>query len=134
MTYALSKASYEKLAGVHPDLVSVVERAITLTSVDFRVTCGVRSKREQQALVAAGASRTMNSNHLVQADGYSHAVDVVALVNGNVSWTFDLYREIAAAFKTAADDLGVEIEWGGDWVKFRDGPHFQLSKKYRNPA
>jgi hypothetical protein len=21
----------------------------------------------------------------------------------------------------------VEITWGGDWTKFRDGPHFQLS-------
>jgi peptidoglycan L-alanyl-D-glutamate endopeptidase CwlK len=29
--------------------------------------------------------------------------------------------------KQAAMDLGVQIEWGGDWTSFKDGPHFQLS-------
>ncbi|MBO0346023.1 peptidoglycan-binding protein [Roseibium sp. CAU 1637] len=28
--------------------------------------------------------------------------------------------------KQAADELGVPVEWGGDWRSFFDGPHFQL--------
>ncbi|WP_205671764.1 M15 family metallopeptidase [Acinetobacter bereziniae] len=28
--------------------------------------------------------------------------------------------------KQAAKELGIEIEWGGDWKKFKDGPHWQL--------
>ena len=31
-----------------------------------------------------------------------------------------------AAVKTAAEEEGVPIEWGGDWRTFKDGPHFQL--------
>lgn len=132
MTYSLSQASYEKLKGVHPELVKVVERAIKLTSCDFRVTCGMRTKTEQEILYKSGASKTMNSNHLLQWDGYAHAVDVVALLpGGKVSWDFPLYVTISDAFTAAAAELGVEIEWGGSWPRFRDGPHFQLSKKYR---
>lgn len=131
MTFALSEVSRQNLQGVHPALVRVVERAIQISEIDFRITCGVRSRGEQEKLVAAGASKTMNSNHLPQADGFSHAVDVAALIDGKVRWDWPLYHKIAAAFKEAARQLSVEIEWGGDWRTFKDGPHFQLSKRYR---
>ncbi|WP_139238526.1 M15 family metallopeptidase, partial [Yersinia ruckeri] len=39
------------------------------------------------------------------------------------------YEQIAAAFKQAAKDVGVPIEWGGDWKTLKDGPHFQLPHK-----
>ena len=124
MTFVLGRASLAKLAGVHPDLVRVVKRAIALTPVDFRVTEGLRSIERQRELVKAGASKTMNSRHLT-----GHAVDVVALVGGAVRWDWPLYDRIAKAFKAAAKAEGVPLEWGGDWPKFRDGPHFQLPWK-----
>lgn len=124
MTFKLSDRSLERLEGVHPDLRMVVELAITKTAVDFAVTEGLRSRERQQQLVAAGASRTMNSRHIT-----GHAVDLCALVNGEVRWDWPLYHRIAAAVKVAAADLGVPIEWGGDWKTFPDGPHFQLPHK-----
>ena len=87
MSFNLSKRSKDRLKGVHPDLVAVVERAIELTGVDFGVTCGVRTIEEQEANVAAGRSQTMRSKHLPQEDGYSQAVDVVAYVGPEVSWS-----------------------------------------------
>lgn len=123
MTFVLGRASLARLAGVHPDLVRVVKRAIALTPVDFRVTEGLRSIERQRELVKAGASKTMNSRHLT-----GHAVDVVALLDGKVRWDWPLYDRIAKAFKAAAKAEGVPLEWGGDW-KFRDGPHFQLPWK-----
>jgi peptidoglycan L-alanyl-D-glutamate endopeptidase CwlK len=30
--------------------------------------------------------------------------------------------------KAAAKELGVAITWGGDWVSFKDGPHWELSR------
>jgi peptidoglycan L-alanyl-D-glutamate endopeptidase CwlK len=39
------------------------------------------------------------------------------------------FFKIAAAMKAAALLERVPIEWGGDWKKFRDGPHFQLPRK-----
>lgn len=124
MTYSLSKKSLDRLSGVHPHLVGVVKRAIEITECDFTVLEGVRSKARQQQLVAAGASQTMNSRHLT-----GHAVDLGACVGGSVRWDWPLYFKIADAMKKAAVELGVPLEWGGDWKKFKDGPHFQLPHK-----
>ena len=113
-----------RLIGVHPDLVKVVTRAAELTAVDFTVTEGKRTLERQKQLVAAGASQTLNSRHLT-----GHAVDVAALVAGQVRWDWPLYYKLAAVFKKAAEELQIAIEWGGDWKSFKDGPHFQLSAK-----
>jgi len=94
----------DKLEGVHPAMTGVVERAIQITDVDFGVTQGIRTFEEQQANVAAGRSQTMKSKHLLQDDGFSHAVDVVAYVGPNVSWELNLYDNICDAFKQAAEE------------------------------
>lgn len=124
MTFNLSKKSRDRLAGVHPDLVKVVERAIEITEIDFTVLEGVRSKTRQEQLVKAGASQTMRSRHLT-----GHAVDLGAYVAGSVRWDWPLYHKLAAAVKQAAAELQVPIEWGGDWTTFKDGPHWQLPWK-----
>ena len=94
MTFRLSQRSMDKLEGVHPAMTGVVERAIQITDVDFGVTQGIRTFEEQQANVAAGRSQTMKSKHLLQDDGFSHAVDVVAYVGPDVSWELNLYDVI----------------------------------------
>jgi peptidoglycan LD-endopeptidase CwlK len=121
MPFNLSSQSRIKLNGVHPDLIRVVERAITITPVDFRVLEGLRTLERQRQLVAQGASKTMNSRHLT-----GHAVDLGAMIGNEVRWDWPLYHKIAAAVKEAAKVEGVPIEWGGDWRSFKDGPHFQL--------
>lgn len=128
--FTFSKRSEQNLQGVHPDLVSVVLKALALTEVDFMVTEGVRTPERQQVLVKRGASQTMNSLHLPQADGYAHAVDLAAWVGG-VRWDWPLYHKLAEAMKQAGAELGIPIEWGGDWTSFKDGPHFQLPRGYR---
>ena len=123
MSYKLSLRSRQRLSGVHPDLVAVVKRAIEITEQDFSVTEGIRNIDRQRQLVAKGKSKTMNSRHLT-----GHAVD---LVPWPVSWDWEHFYPIADAMKTAAKELKVDLEWGGDWKTFKDGPHFQLSwKKY----
>jgi len=115
MAFKLSERSMSKLRGVHPDLVKVVTTAITLTDVDFGCICGLRTEEEQKELVAKGASKTMNSFHRRQADGFSHAVDLMAYVGSRASWEETLYDNIADAMKAAADQHGVDITWGGAW-------------------
>lgn len=121
MTFSLGSRSLSRLSGVHDDLVKVVKLAITLTDVDFTVLEGRRTRERQKELVAAGASKTMNSRHLT-----GHAVDLGAYVAGEVRWDWPLYDRIAVAMKEAATQLGLPLEWGGDWTTFKDGPHFQL--------
>jgi len=155
MAFSLSSRSRGKLEGVHPDMVAVVETAITLTKVDFGVTYGVRTLEEQKRLYESGRSQTMNSKHLLQDDtGYSHAVDVVAYDGSDVVWEINVYDDICDAFKKAAEMHGVAIKWGAAWSEgdirsyrgtaedamnayidlrrsegrrpFIDGPHFEL--------
>jgi len=122
MGYSLGSRSKKRLEGVHPDLVRVVERAIELTEVDFTVLEGMRTVARQKKLVAKGASTTMNSRHLT-----GHAVDIGAWVDGTVRWDWPLYYKLAESMKQAAKELNVDLEWGGDWKSFKDGPHYQLS-------
>lgn len=124
MTYRLSQRSRDRMKGVHPDMVAVVERAIQITGIDFTITEGLRTPARQKELVKAGASRTQNSRHLT-----GHAVDIAAWVDGTVRWDWPLYPKIAAAFKQAAKELNTPIIWGGDWPRLRDGPHFELDRK-----
>ena len=124
MSYKLSQKSLDRLKGVHPDLVKVVKKAIEYTPVDFRITEGLRTKERQAYLLKKGATRTMRSRHIT-----GHAIDFVALPNGEVSWDFQYYTQISQAFKKAAAELGVPIIWGGDWKSFRDGPHIELNRR-----
>jgi peptidoglycan L-alanyl-D-glutamate endopeptidase CwlK len=122
--YVLGARSKTRLNGLHKDLVAVVERAIEITEVDFTVLEGMRTLDRQKTLVASGASTTLNSRHLT-----GHAVDIGAYVGGTVRWDWPLYHRLAKAMKTAAAELKVDMDWGGDWKSFPDGPHFQLAWK-----
>lgn len=138
MTFRLSNASLAKLDGVHPDLVRVVKRAITISKIDFKVIEGVRSR--EQMMINYGKGRTasqcmakgiparyaqpgaakvtwlanpFNTKHAIQADGYSHAVDcLIAPYNWAEGPGWKLMYE---AFMEAARIEKVRIRWGRDW-------------------
>jgi len=147
MGYNLGKRSKDRLLGVDPRMVAVVEKAITISEQDFSVICGLRTVKEQEALVAKGASQTMKSKHL---EGL--AVDLMAYIDGG-RWELNLYDEIADAIRKAAIELEVNVRWGAAWHKtlnewdgtaedlmneyidlrrsqgrrpFIDGPHFEI--------
>ena len=121
MSFAFGARSLKRLEGVHPDLVKVMKAAISCSTIDFTVLEGRRTLARQKQLMAAGATRTMNSRHLT-----GHAVDIAPLVKGQVRWDWPLYHQLAAIVKKAAEDLGIPIQWGGDWRSFKDGPHWEL--------
>lgn len=129
MSITLSARSLERLDGAHPDLRKVILHAAAISSVDFTVLEVLRTVARQRQLVAQGASKTMNSRHLPGADGKSRAVDIAPMIGGKVSWDWPLYHKLAPIIKQAAADVGVPIEWGGDWRSFKDGPHWQLPWK-----
>ena len=141
--YNLSERSLNSLKGVNPNLVKVVERAIELTEQDFWVLEGVRSK--EQCYINYGKGRTAAqcsakgvttkyaqpslskvtwlNNPLASKHVTGNAVD---LVPSPVDWnTISKCTTISKAMKQAAKELGVDLEWGGDWTK-KDYPHFEL--------
>lgn len=127
--FKLSKRSLERLNGVHPNLVRVVKRALELSTQDFSVNEGLRSIERQTQLVNKGASQTMNSKHLKQKDGYGHAVDLIPWGDfdgdgaSEVSWDLRHYYPIADAMRQAANELGVNIRWGGAWCVLNHVAH-----------
>ena len=140
MAFTLSKASLDKLQGVHPKLVKVVKRAIELTKQDFKVLEGVRTPERQKELYAQGRTKpgpkvtwTLTSNHFVNPKtGYGHAVDLVPYP---VDWeTLSKFDAIQKAMFAAAKELGVTIRWGANWNRNgkprekgeTDSPHFEL--------
>lgn len=131
--YGLSKRSMKSLTGVDPRLVAIAIYALRKFSVhDFVITEGARSVERQKELVAAGASKTMNSKH-IPVNGYAMAIDLYPapipedLSKPPAGYT-QLQKDVATAIKQAAKDLGYKITWGGDWKTFKDLPHFQMEE------
>ena len=149
MTFKLSTRSLDRLIGVDERLVAVVKGAIHKSKIDFGVICGMRTRKEQEDLVAKGASQTMKSKHL---DGL--AVDLMAYIGSRASWELNLYDDIAAAMAESAREVDAPVRWGAAWTVtniayfdgtmedamneyidtrrtqgrrcFVDGPHFEL--------
>ncbi|EAF2052958.1 M15 family peptidase [Listeria monocytogenes] len=81
----------------------------------------IRTKEQQAANVASGASQTMCSYHLV-----GQALDFVMVKGKTVDWC--AYRsDKGKKFVAKAKSLG--FEWGGDWSGFVDNPHLQFNFK-----
>lgn len=116
-----SERSKAKLQGVDPRLVKVAELALQRSPFDFGITEGLRTAERQKQLVAEGKSQTLKSRHLL-----GRAIDFVVYINGKPNWDLDNYQKVAQVFKQVAAEEGIEIEWGGDWKTFKDGPHIQL--------
>ena len=57
----------------------------------------------------------MKSKHLIQEDGYAHAVDLMAYDGSNPSWDIVDYDNIADAMRKAALEVGIELIWGAAW-------------------
>lgn len=111
MAYQLSQRSLDKLQGVDPRLVSVVKRAIEITTVDFGVTEGLRTPEKQLEYYNRGASQIAVGGTHVEGK----AVDLMAYWEGKGSWDLSLYDNIADAMKQAAIELGVPVRWGAAW-------------------
>ena len=110
MGFKLSSRSIDRLGGIDAGLITVVNAAIDMTKVDFGVTCGMRTLAEQEALVAKGASQTMKSKHLE-----GRAVDLVAYVGSNVTWSLNMYDDLADSIAEASRIHGVPVKWGAAW-------------------
>lgn len=127
-----SERSLRSLAGIHPDLRRVMDRALQESPIDFVVTEGLRTLARQRQLLAKGASKTLKSRHIT-----GHAIDFYAWVDLDTDGKIEfvemsnprLMKQIADAIKAAAVKENVAIVWGGDWRTFKDFPHIELDRR-----
>lgn len=115
--------------GLHPDLLRVVARASEISRQAFQVVPdngGLRSASMQKRLKKKGASLAVLGRHTI---GY--AIDLVPVnERGRVDFqNLAGFDEIMLAMKQASEELSIPIDWGGNWKKLVDKPHFELNRK-----
>ena len=120
-----SKRSKAILSTCHPLLQHLMSLAIL--KVDFSVVSGHRTQEEQEALVKAGKSHTMQSKHLTTP---SLAVDIIPYppISDPVKQAV-YYGYIAGIIMSIADYTGIPITWGGSWKGFMDAGHYELNEE-----
>lgn len=151
--FKLSQRSLSRLEGVDPRLILLAKEAIKITKVDFGVSEGLRTRERQQQFYKEGKTKTLNSKHIT-----GQAIDLVAYVDGKVSWKIKHYYDIARAMQEICKQQNTPIIWGAIWDtplnklsfdlenevnsyqtrfkrrnpnrrSFFDGPHFELRAK-----
>lgn len=128
----LSQRSIENIEECHPNLQKIAYKAASYEGCPhFLVYEGSRSVATQRRYVASGASKTMNSLHIIGSNKWSHAFDAVQATTDEkkIDWSFNAAKKLWSFFKKAAEELDIDgLEWGGNWRSFKDGPHFQLAR------
>lgn len=125
-------------SGLHPIVAehrdTLIERARDI-GIEIAITDGFRSIEEQQALYRQG--RQTSEAIVTYAEGgesyhnFGLAIDfALRLDDGSIVWDTEYdgngngrsdWYEVADIAKS----LG--FEWGGDWERFRDYPHLQMT-------
>jgi len=118
---SFSKTSADRLATCHPDLQLLL--TIAIRDADFSVLCGHRSDEEQEAAYASGASKA-RAGQSAHNSLPSRAVDIAPYP---IDWEDrERFYRLIGRIEQIADQLGVEITWGGDFESLSDLPHIEL--------
>lgn len=132
----IDKISLERIATLHPKIRDTATLAMVNANFllkkgrsQVRVDQGYRSFDEQNALYKK-IPKVTNSKGGQSYHNYGLALDIVLIIDGitaswntTADWNKDNqsdWMEVVAIFKTHS------FTWGGDWVKFKDMPHFEM--------
>lgn len=116
----------ERLFGVDPALVSVV--SLVGQRRDIIVMQGARSLADEEKAIASGHSALkdpMSSLHVVDPvkRPLALAVDVTP---SPLDWSdIPAFAALNQDMQAAAAEIGVTLEWGGDWHSLKDYDHWQ---------
>lgn len=123
--YKFGRRSRERLKGVNPKLINVLNQLIKI--MDVTVIEGVRSQERQNELVAKGASKTKYSKHI-----QGKAVDLAPYP---IDWNDrDTFHYMCGMIRGIALQMKVPVRVGCDWDsdgqtkdnKFDDLVHVEL--------
>lgn len=123
----MDKITTKRVQELHPEIRNKVIdffNEAEKQGIILRMTSGFRSYDEQNKLYAQG--RTIAGPIVTNAKGgesnhnFALAFDVVQMVKGKPDWNCD-WNVIAKIAKTFG------FAWGGDWKKFKDKPHFEMT-------
>ena len=117
------------------ELQPVVQAAAAAAMADCKaaglnvlVTCTGRTGAEQEALYAQGRTKpgpkVTNARAGQSMHQYGVALDLYPMINGKPDFSGKApeWHEIAAIFKRHG------FEWAYEWKRFKEMPHFQMTK------
>jgi len=118
---SFGKVSLDRLATCHLDLQRLFNEVIK--DEDCTILCGHRGEQEQNDAFDRGYSR-LRWPHGKHNSVPSMAVDVMPYP---IDWS-DIPRIVTFAnfVKLKSQELGITIQYGGDWKYFWDYPHYEL--------
>ena len=135
--FKLSKTSRERLTGIKPILIEIIEEGIKTSPIDFGIPQdgGLRTAYRQNAMYAQGRT-DLSKPKITNADGFKkfsrhqsgEAFDIYAFVDGKASWDIQHLTTIARHLQAVAKSKGVELEWGGDFKSIKDLPHLEMRR------
>ena len=126
-----SKASKARLETCAEPLQRLMEAAI-IKGMDFSILCGERTEKELTEAFNSGHSKVKfpNSKHNKVP---SEAVDIAPWP---IAWDdIQRFKDLALIIQTTWNGMpeserdGYTLEWGGSWQRFKDYPHFQITKE-----
>lgn len=117
-------------ADLHPVLVAAYDKAADEYSKVYPkapqpfLTCTYRSNEEQDELFKKRPKVT-NARAGQSPHNYnpSFAFDIAFIgLDKKLDWSSNLFKNFANIITT----IEPKVDWGGNWEKFKDAPHFQL--------
>lgn len=150
--YSFSKNSQKLIDTCEPVIQVICRNAMAIANTriahcpDWGVSAGKRTTDEQFNLFRQGRSMAIkdkgSSEYVVidptkvitNADGYSKksahqsglAFDIYCYVDGKTNYDLENLSMVATCIMQAANDFGVDLQWGGNWKSLVDAPHFEV--------
>lgn len=145
--YRYGSSSLQHISTVIPELQKVCYKAINIANSrkmhcpDFGISRGLSTPDEQFELFKQGRVKTHSGwivndpgKIITNCDGYGlksphqygRAVDFFAYIDGRANYEDGNIALIATCFMEAADNEGLEYDWGGNFRSISDGAHFEL--------
>lgn len=118
MAYVFGKDSEKLLEGLHPALRRIVRRMLAYQAMDLKVIRTLSSIEIQKQKIAEGVSKTLNSKHLPDANGFARAVDLAPYP---IDWSNTKCFGILMGLAIAAAEDEFKRPWrevirlGGNW-------------------
>lgn len=141
----MDQYTQKRINSLHPSVQEEMKLIINLCNqnlkgkAQIRITQGLRTIDEQNQLYAIG--RTLPGKKVTNAKGgqsvhnYGFAVDICLIINNKeASWntTKDWDNDqVADWYECVKIFASFGWEWGGNWKKFKDLPHFD-KRGYNN--
>ena len=123
--YKMTPGSVKKINSLHPKLrpyAAALLNEAKKNGIELIITDATRTNAEQQKIYEQGRTKpgkiVTNAKPGQSLHNYGLAFDVAPVVNGKVTYDYD-WKKIGEIGKK------VGLFWGGDFVSFKDNPHFE---------